>query len=43
VNSYENVHASFIYSFGVIHDLPSLKNSMKNKLNGEIANTNQQR
>ena len=41
VNSFENTHASFIYSMGLIHDLPSLKQSFVNKRKGKITHSDQ--
>lgn len=41
VNSFENCHASFIYSMGLVHDLSSLKQSFKNKKSGKMANVDQ--
>ena len=41
VSNFENTHASFIYSFGIVHDFSSIKQGFKNKISGKITETNQ--
>jgi hypothetical protein len=40
-NNFENTHASFIYSFGIIHETPSLRQAFENKKNNSIKDVNQ--
>lgn len=42
-NNFENTHASFIYSFGLIHGNPSSKQAFQNKQNNTIKDVNQLR
>lgn len=42
-NTFENMHASFIYSFGIVHDFPSIKQAHQNNINKKIKDVNQLR